>query len=70
MSALIRRMYAAVEMPVSLGSGNGEVSVWSPTCDCAASIATLPAVPTQDQVGPYPCEGCPSSGGSQQASQT
>jgi hypothetical protein len=38
--------------------------------DESASIATLPSVPTQDQVGPYPCDGCPSSGGSQQASQT
>ncbi len=38
--------------------------------DESASIATLPAVPDVDLVGPYPCDGCPSSGGSQQASQT
>ncbi len=36
-SAHMLRMYASVEMPVSFGSGNGDVSVSSPTCVCEKS---------------------------------
>ena len=36
--------------------------------DESASVAELDGVPEQDKVGPYPCDGCPSTGGTQQAS--
>jgi hypothetical protein len=35
------RMYASVEIPISFGSGNGEVSVSSPTCVLAKSPGAM-----------------------------
>ncbi len=36
-----------------------------PFIDASKSVLQFDAVPAPDQVGPYPCDSCPSTGGGQ-----